>query len=330
VDECVAPSGSTDSIRQVRTFPLWWRVGIGWAAWAASGLGAGAQSSQLQDRRAFRSGIEVTSITATVRDADGKLVTGLEQDAFEVFEDGEPQTITQFTRDRVPVGLGVLLDISDSMFGHRIEDARAAIDRFLFELLDPGDEFFLLAFNHQPHLMTGWTSAPDQVRHALEGLRPSGGTAAYDAVVAALPTLARRTRERAALVLVSDGADTASNASLREVRSALMRSDAFVYAIAIDSPEPQPINTRVNVTTLREVTDDSGGRTEVVHNRTELIDATARIADELNHQYVLGYTSPRGADGKYHSIRVRVRGTGYKVRARNGYVADPTNGRSSK
>ncbi len=289
-----------------------------------------AYGSGAQDRRPFRSGIELTSITATVRDADGRLVTGLERDAFEVFEDGEPQTITQFTHDRVPIGLGVLLDISDSMFGRRIQDARAAIDRFLFELLDPGDEFFVLAFNHQPHLLTGWTSAPDQVRHALDGLRPSGGTAEYDAVLAALPTIARRSRERAALLLVSDGADTASNATLREVRSALMRSDTFVYAIAIDSPEPQPINTRVNATTLREITDDSGGRTEVVHNAAELVEATARIADELNHQYVLGYTSPRGADGKYHSIRVRVRGPGYKVRARNGYVAEPPNGRGIK
>ena len=300
------------------------------AAWAAAGIMLVAYGSGAQDRRPFRSGIELTSITATVRDADGRLVTGLERDAFEVFEDGEPQTITQFTHDRVPIGLGVLLDISDSMFGRRIQDARAAIDRFLFELLDPGDEFFVLAFNHQPHLLTGWTSAPDQVRHALDGLRPSGGTAEYDAVLAALPTIARRSRERAALLLVSDGADTASNATLREVRSALMRSDTFVYAIAIDSPEPQPINTRVNATTLREITDDSGGRTEVVHNAAELVEATARIADELNHQYVLGYTSPRGADGKYHSIRVRVRGSGYKVRARNGYVAEPPNGRGIK
>jgi len=307
-----------------------WCVVAAWAAWVAAGLALGAHGNGTQDRRPFRSGIELTSITATVRDADGRLVKGLERDAFEVFEDGEPQTITQFTRDRVPIGLGVLLDISDSMFGRRIQDARSAIDRFLFELLDPGDEFFVLAFNHQPHLLTGWTNAPDQVRHALDGLRPSGGTAAYDAVLAALPTIARRSRERAALVLVSDGADTASNATLREVRSALVRSEAFVYAIAIDSPEPQPINTRVNATTLREITDDSGGRTEIVHNGAELIEATARIADELNNQYVLGYTSPRGADGKYHSIRVRVRESGYKVRARNGYVAEPANGRSVK
>jgi VWFA-related protein len=207
------------------------------------------------------------------------------------------------------------------MYGQRIHDARMAVDRFLFELLDPEDEFFILAFNHQPHPLTGWTHSADTVRRALDAVRPSGGTAAYDAIVAVLPYMERRSRERAALLLVSDGADTASNASLREVRSALLRSDAFVYAIAIDSPERQPINTRVNPDALREITDDSGGRTEIVHNTAELIAATARIAEELNNQYLLGYTSSRGADGQYHSIRVRVRGSEYKVRARNGYMA---------
>ena len=73
---------------------------------------------------------------------------GLPREAFEIFEDGEPQAITQFTNERVPVGLGVLLDTSDSMFGRRIVDARAAVERFLFELLDPDDEFFVMAFNH--------------------------------------------------------------------------------------------------------------------------------------------------------------------------------------
>jgi hypothetical protein len=75
----------------------------------------------------------------------------------------------------------------------------------------------------------------------MSGLRPSGGTAAYDAIVQSLPVIAKRSRERAALVLISDGADTASDATLRDIRSALLRSDAFVYAIAIDSPERQPI-----------------------------------------------------------------------------------------
>jgi Ca-activated chloride channel family protein len=292
--------------------------------------GPGPQDQPIRDSRVFRSSIEVTSITATVRDEAGHLVTGLARDAFEVLEDGERQTITQFTNERVPVSLGVLLDISDSMYGQRIHDARTAVDRFLFELLDPNDEFFILAFNHRPHVLTGWTSAPEVVRRALDALKPSGGTAAYDAVLAALPMIARRSRQRAALLLISDGADTASTATLREVRSALLRGDTFVYAIAVDSPEPQPINARVNPTALRELTDDSGGRTEVVHTQPDLIAATARIAEELNSQYVLGYTSPRGADGKYHSIRVRVPGGEYRVRARNGYVAGARDSKSEK
>jgi len=121
---------------------------------------------------------------------------------------------------------------------------------------------------------------------------------------------------------------TASTATLREVRSTLLRSDAFAYAIAIDSPERLTINTRVNASALRELTDETGGRTEVVQSSEDLVAASARIADELNHQYVLGYTSPRAPDGRYHSIRVRVRGSAYRVRARSGYVADPTKKKS--
>ena len=87
-----------------------------------AGTVAAAQDSAIRDRRVFRSGIEVTSITATVRDSQGRLVTGLEREAFEVFEDGDPQPVTQFTNERVPIGLGVVLDTSDSMFGQRITD----------------------------------------------------------------------------------------------------------------------------------------------------------------------------------------------------------------
>jgi len=285
-----------------------------------------AQQPPVRVERPFQTGIEVTSITATVTDGEGHLVADLPREAFEVFEDGDRQEITQFTRQRVPVGLGVLLDISDSMFGRRIEDARKAVDRFLFDLLDPADEFFLMAFNHKPRAMTGWTRAQAEVQRALAGLQPSGGTAIYDAIVESMPLLEARTRPRGALLVISDGADTASTAALRDVRSALLRSDAFIYAIAIDSPERQPINTRVNAQVLREVTAESGGRTEIVRSSADLIEATARIAEELNSQYVLGYTSPRGADNQFHSIRVKIRGPAageYRVRSRNGYIATP-------
>jgi len=275
----------------------------------------------ITDNKLFRSEIEITSVTATVTDKDGHLVHDLPREAFEVYEDGLRQTITQFTRDRVPIGLGVLLDISDSMYGGRIQDARTAVDRFLFDLLDPADEFFLLAFNHAPRALTGWTREQHDVQRALAALRPSGWTAIYDAIADALPIVARRSRQRAALLVISDGADTASTATLRDIRSALLRSDAFVYAIAVDSPERTPINTRINPQALREITNESGGRTEVVQSSAEIADATARIAEELNSQYLLGFTSAKGADGQYHSLRVRVPEGEYRVRARNGYVA---------
>jgi len=290
---------------------------------AGAMVSLGARQQPLTDNKSFTSGIEITSVTATVTDKDGRLIHDLPQDSFEIYEDGTRQTITQFTRDRVPIGLGVLLDVSDSMYGRRIHDAEAAVERFLFELLDPSDEFFVQAFNHTPRILTGWTRTQADVQHALAALRPSGGTAIYDAIADALPLVARRSRQRAALLVISDGADTASTATLRDVRSLLLRSDAFVYAIAIDSPDRTPINTRVNAQALREITSESGGRTEVVQNSGDLAEATARIAEELNSQYLLGFTSPRGADGQYHSLRVRVTSGEYRVRARNGYVATP-------
>lgn len=278
-------------------------------------------SEQPPQAKPFKAGIEVVVITATVVDESGGLVAGLTRDDFTVSEDGTPQTITQFTSDRVPVSLGLLLDSSDSMHGQRIADARIAVSRFLFDLLSKDDEFFVMAFNHEPRVLVPWTNRPDEAEARLADLHPWGATAIYDAVVAALPEFERRSRQRAAIVVISDGADTASDVSLRQVRSALLRSDAFVYGVAIDAPDRRPINRAMNPYALREITDDTGGRTVVVQNTSELSDATAKIADELNHQYVLGYTPAHKPDGQYHSIRVRTTKPGLLVRARRGYVA---------
>ncbi len=283
----------------------------------------GAESQIVRDHRRLESGVDLVMVTATVLDAEGHLVPGLARGAFGVWEDGVEQQVSVFSNERVPVGLGVLLDVSDSMFGQRIVDARTAVEYFLFTLLNPADEFFLTAFNHTPRTLTPWTTTPSVVSDALNAIRPSGGTAIYDAVINAMPQIGRRNRQRAALLIISDGADTASDATLRDVRGALLRSDAFVYAIAIDSPNGYPINGRVNPTTLSEITGQSGGRTEVVHDADGLLAATTRIAEELNNQYILGYSSPKSTDGKFHSIRVSMRDPGMRVRARNGYVGTP-------
>ena len=287
------------------------------AAVTAFGVAAQDRSGQ------FQSGVDLISLTATVVDRDGHLVKGLPIDAFEIFEEGERQTITQFTSERVPVSLAVLLDVSDSMFGQRLVDARSAVERFLFELLDKNDEFSVVAFNHEPHALTHWTQQPEVVRTAMAALKPFGSTALYDAVLTALPMMETRTKQRAAVLIISDGADTASDAALREVRAALVRSDAFVYAIAVDPPAKRAINETVNVAALNELTGGSGGNTELVHQTADLVTATARIAEELNSQYVLGYYSPLPLDGSYRSIRVRATNPEYRVRARRGYIATP-------
>ncbi len=269
----------------------------------------------------FRTGIDVVSVTATVIDASGRLVTGLTAGDFLVYDDSQEQAITQFSSDRAPVSLGILLDVSDSMTGRRMDDARAALDRFLGEWLNPEDEAFIGVFNHRPRMIASWTLRPAQLRGLLDGVIPTGGTAIYDAIVQAVSKLPGRRHQRAALVVISDGADTASDADLRVLRATLRRNEAFVYAVAVDPPERRRINTAVNPAALRAITDDSGGFTEIVRDTSELGPATQRIADELNNQYLLGYVSPHPDDGQYHSVRVRTRNPDYQVRSRKGYVA---------
>jgi VWFA-related protein len=271
---------------------------------------------------AFRAGVDVVSVTATVLDGNDRLVTGLTAADFVVFDDSREQPITQFSNERVPVSLGILLDVSDSMTGKRMDDARAALDRFLGEWLDEEDEGFVGVFNHRPRILSPWTRRPAQLRGLLDGVIPTGGTAIYDAIAQAVTKFPSRAHQRAAVVVISDGADTASDVDLRTLRATLRRNEAFVYAVAIDPPERKRINTAVDPAALRAITDDSGGFTEVVHDTAELGPATQRIAEELNNQYLIGYVSPHPDDGRYHSVRVRTKNPDYRVRARKGYVGE--------
>ena len=176
----------------------------------------------------FRTRVETVQVTVTVHDAEGRLITGLTKSDFEIFEDGVTQPVTQFTDERVPVSLGVLLDASDSMRGQPILDARTAVDRFVASLLLSGDEAFVAAFNHLPRVVAPWTRPPARLRGQLDVFKPSGSTAIYDALVASAPLFERRTHTRAALVVISDGADTASDRTLQQARAVLRRTDPFV------------------------------------------------------------------------------------------------------
>ena len=269
----------------------------------------------------FKSRITTIPVTVTVTDGAGRLITGLTRDDFEIYEDGIREPITQFTDERVPVSLGVVLDSSDSMRGEGMTDARGALDRFVGDLLWSEDEAFVATFNHSPRSVTPWRKPPAMLVNVLSQTRPTGGTAIYDAMVAFAPLFEHRSNTRAAMVVVSDGADTASDRTLQQARESLRRSDAFVYAIAIDAPDARA-STRVNPEALREITGPSGGYTEIVKTAADLGPATARIADELNKQYTLAYSSSRPADDTWRTIRVRVTRGEYLARSRRAYFAE--------
>jgi VWFA-related protein len=275
--------------------------------------------AQDQGARVFRSDVELVSTPVTVVDEDGRLVTTLGREDFEVFDDGIARPVAHFTGDRLPVSVALVLDASDSMVGPRMADARAALARFADELLLPDDEAALVVFNHQPRVAAAWRDRRALLRSRLDEIQPSGGTAIYDAVTATLPLFDSRRHPRAAMVVVSDGADTASDTTLMALRDILTGSDVFIYAIAIAASGRR--STEVNPWALRDMTSRGGGYTEVIANAAELGPATSRIADELNHQYMLGFSPGRRPDGGYHTIRISVRGRPYRVRSRRGYFA---------
>ena len=289
------------------------------AALVLAGLVAGAGRAQ----RVYRTEVQLVQVTVTVTDRDGRLITTLGRDDFIVHEDGVEQSVRLLTRERLPVSLGILVDVSDSMYGRRILDARTALDRFVLDLLAPGDEAFLLVFNHAPRLIAPWTYPPRGLAHQLEDVKPFGGTAIYDALMAAIPLLSTRRNQRCGLVVVSDGEDNSSDSTLYDTVRALVPTDAFVYAIAIDDPSGPAIARKFSPQALNDITGPTGGYTEAIKTSADLAQATERIANELNHQYMLGYMPNHAPDGKYHSIRVRIRNAGYMVRARRGYVDTP-------
>ena len=167
-------------------------------------------SSTPQEPQAFkfRTGVELVNVNATVTDQSGRFASGLTLQDFRVYE--QPQTITHFSAERVPVSVGILLDTSGSMEGEKIEAARAALNRFLSLLNDPQDEVFLYRFDNRPQLIQGWTYDKRSAGEALWRVQPHGSTAMYDAVEEAMYLLQQAHNRKRALVIISDGNDTNS------------------------------------------------------------------------------------------------------------------------
>jgi Ca-activated chloride channel family protein len=263
----------------------------------------------------FRGGVDLVHVTATVTDDDGSFVRDLRRDDFVVYDNGQPQEILTFSSERVPVSLGVLLDVSLSMTESKLAAARIAIRRFGFELLGREDELFLAEFGGEWRMLQSWTQNRETFGRALDRARGQFGTALYDAVVRALPLAGGGVHPKKALLILSDGEDTRSRTPIKRAQEEIRSSEVLVYALGIEDAG------RVDASALRKLTDETGGRTEIVRGFRNLEDATTRLANELNQQYQIGYAAPVHEDGKWRTIRIEVRKRGVRVRARSGYVA---------
>jgi VWFA-related protein len=335
------------------------------------GVAGGAAARQEPQRPLFRGGVDLVNVSATVTDAAGHFVKGLAKEDFLLREDARELPIAQFSSERVPVSLGIVLDASNSMDGERMAQARKALEQLLERLPDPDDEIFLYSFSEEAVLEQGWTTNRGAVRAALRRIDPGGRTSLYDAVARAVSLANTGRHAKKALVIISDGNDTASHTSVETLRRQIQESELLVYAIGVDArslfeprkrrawfsqarpgfprppviqgfpprpgggggrppvfprppdraPAPPVFDDPVDLIALRSLTDDSGGRTEIVRTAGDLGPATAGIADELSRQYFLAYASSAPRDGQWHTIELSVPRREVTVRARRGFVA---------
>ena len=228
--------------------------------------------------------VDVVQVTVTVTDGHGQFVRGIPQSAFHVFEDGQPQTITHFASEDVPLELIVAIDISGSM-APAMPKLKTAVKEFL-GAVPPQDQVTLLGFNDSIFTLTRKTTDPAERIKAVDRLAPWGSTALYDVLLRGVDMLGRQTG-RKALVVFTDGEDQGSHATINDVERRLQSSDVTLYMIGQGrgvTMEPlKRIMERLSVPT--------GGRALFTDSIDELHGAFAELLDELSNQYLLGYQS---------------------------------------
>lgn len=259
-------------------------------------------------RTVFRSGVGTVAVYPLVTDAQGRFATGLQKADFEILDNGQPAEIAVFSPSQ-PITATLLLDMSGSMEG-RVLRVREAAVRFV-ETLQPGDRLQIGTFGSEvaisPHLTA---DKPTLTRILREELWPGGSTPLWLALDAAMTALQTEGGRRA-IVLLTDGLDTSG---VREDRivDRVGRESFIVYGIGVDGVKLDK--------TLVEAIAGSGGAHVTLRPDEDLAAAFARIADELRHQYGIGF-NPANADGRMHRLDVRVRRPGYAVRAPKQFQA---------
>ena len=275
------------------------------------------------DRENFRISVEVDLVVlqATVRDREGQTVKQLGQQNFEVFEDGRPQPIHLFRHEDTPVTVGLVIDHSGSM-REKLADVTAGAQAFV-RSSNPNDQVFVVNFNEAVSLGLPagirFSDNAEQLGGAIWGTRAIGTTALYDAIIEALKRLQQGASDKKVLIVISDGGDNASKASLDQVLKMAEQSSAMIYTIGIFEPEDPDRNPKV----LQRLARETGGEAIFPTRLNETVEICERIARDIRDQYTIGYSSPNERqDGSYHKVRITARTSANEklsVRARAGY-----------
>jgi Ca-activated chloride channel family protein len=267
---------------------------------------------------------DLVLVPITVTDGLNHPQTNLGRGNFTVFEGEQAQEIRYFSSEDSPVSVGLLLDVSRSM-QDKIDTERAAVDQF-FKNANPQDDYFVITFNNEPHVLSDVTQSTTGIENELGLVQPSGSTALLDAVYLGISKLRKAQYSRRALVIISDGGDNASRYKLKEIKNLISESDVMVYAIGIFASGPfKSFEEVMGKRWLSTMTDITGGRTATVQNVAKLPEECALLSREIRSQYVIGYRPRAVADGKWHKIKVTVTSssdaTQFRPYYRKGYYA---------
>lgn len=271
----------------------------------------------------FRSQVNEVVLPVIVTDTRRHIVTNLQQNNFQVYEDGQPQSIVRFSREDVPVSIGIVVDNSGSMRTKRAAVTKAVLN--LIQASNPQDEVFVVNFNDDPYLDQDFTNKINPLREALDRVDSRGGTALYDAVIASADHLAKGAKkEKKVLLVITDGVDNESRESLESaIRKVQDDQGPIIYTIGILGDEPGIKRAK---RALQSLSDQTGGVAFFPKDLVEVDEISQEVARDIRNQYSITYkpTNPR-SNGGYRKVRVEARAQGYKdlqARTRDGYFAD--------
>ena len=253
----------------------------------------------------IRVDVNLVLVPMTVTDPMNRLVTGLERDNFQVFENNQGQVIKSFSTQDAPVTIGIIFDLSGSMSSKFVR-ARKALSEFL-RTSNPQDEFFVVGFNDRPAVIVDYTSEIDDVEARMVMLKPQNRTALIDAIYLGVSKLKQAKYDRKALLIISDGGDNRSRYTEGELRRVVKESDVQIYSIGIFDQYASTQEEQLGPILLNDICDMTGGRMFRVSDIADLGDIASRISAELRNEYVVGYRpSNLKADGNWRKLKVRL------------------------